>query len=114
MSNTKSHKNIIIGAIIILAVSLGFFAIHGATPTYTQYSLEDSYGHKMPITIVRSLPYSDKVTVQTQVGATINYVDMDKDKMERRMKQSEKRYNDLGFDTHIVEEETSGFGDYKE
>lgn len=102
----SKKKLVVIGAAGVLL--LGALFIWAATPKYVQYSMEDSYGHKLPVMKIRSLPLSSYVTVVSSLGESGNVTyDIKKSELEENINQADEQYHKLGLDANITSEEVS-------
>ena len=104
----KNKMVVYFGVLPVLSIILVSLFIWVATPKYVQYSMEDSYGHKLPVMKIRSMPLSSYVTVVSSVGESGNVTyDIKKSELEEKINQADEQYHNLGLDANITSEEVS-------
>lgn len=98
----KKHVTAVIATSTIVLASILFGSIYAATPTYTMYSMTDSYGHTLPMFTVRELPFNDNVVVKSGIN---DHVDLTKEELKYYLDDVEKEYTAIFPDAHMTHKE---------
>lgn len=97
-------KNVVAVAVtsVIVVMSIVFVGIYAATPTYTTYSMTDSYGHTLPLFTVRELPFNNTVVLKSGVN---DHIDLTKEELKYYTENVEQEYSSIFPDAHMTHKE---------